>query len=520
MAILQVSRITNRKGLTENLPQLAGAELGWCLDSRRLFIGNGTLQEGAPTIGNTEILTEYSDITVLSDYTYEDVIVGYPAQTGPTPSEPVVRTVQARLDDYVSVRAFGAVGDGQTDDTVAINRALFQLYCIAGNAAVRRTLLFPAGVYRITAPIIIPTFAKLVGEGANCTIITLDSAVGPYVARYGDSLQQTGANIGNNGAVPPRNIEISSMSFTAADLTDVFLVEAAQQCYFDSVDFGGPLTENDIITGTSTDNIAGVRFASTPSATCNQITFDKCLFSGLTYGINTDQSVQSVNVSNSKFNTLYQGVVLGTGTPVNGGPQGFRVQSCIFDRVYREGIVYDDVNTCISAYNMFFNVGNDFSTSPTSSIITFGNDNNVSVSDMFERPVNATVVYARVRVTGSAASTGTLLQLGRYTRNSGRTSTLGNNQVNQTIFLVGTGLVKAFKMDYTIVRGTAIRHGTLTVSAQDGLAPLSYTEDYTENSTSGVTLSVTQVGSTIAVNYTTTNTGTAGNLTYSISNLA
>ena len=169
---------------------------------------------------------------------------------------------------------------------------------------------------------------------------------------------------------------------------------------------------------------------------------------------------------------------------------------------------------------MFFNVGNDFSTSPTSSIITFGNDNNVSVSDMFERPVNATVVYARVRVTGSAASTGTLLQLGRYTRNSGRTSTLGNNQVNQTIFLVGTGLVKAFKMDYTIVRGTAIRHGTLTVSAQDGLAPLSYTEDYTENSTSGVTLSVTQVGSTIAVNYTTTNTGTAGNLTYSISNLA
>lgn len=64
MAIVQVSRITNRKGLAENLPQLAGAELGWAIDQRRLYIGNGTLQDGAPVIGNTEILTEFSTITL------------------------------------------------------------------------------------------------------------------------------------------------------------------------------------------------------------------------------------------------------------------------------------------------------------------------------------------------------------------------------------------------------------------------------------------------------------------------
>jgi hypothetical protein len=62
VAIVQISQITNRKGLQENLPQLAGAEFGWSIDSRRLYIGNGTLQEGAPVIGNTEILTEFSDI--------------------------------------------------------------------------------------------------------------------------------------------------------------------------------------------------------------------------------------------------------------------------------------------------------------------------------------------------------------------------------------------------------------------------------------------------------------------------
>jgi hypothetical protein len=175
MAIVQVSRITNRKGLTENLPQLAGAELGWCLDSRRLFIGNGTLQEGAPVIGNTEILTEFSDITTLSNYTYEDAAVGYVVSTGPTPSDPVVRTVQAKLDDFADVRDFGAVGDGVADDTAAINRALYQLYCRQANTQIRRALYFPAGTYKVTESIIIPTYAKLVGEGADCSIIELDT---------------------------------------------------------------------------------------------------------------------------------------------------------------------------------------------------------------------------------------------------------------------------------------------------------------------------------------------------------
>ena len=70
MAIVQISRITHRKGLIENLPQLAGGEFGWALDERRLFIGNGTLAEGAPVVGNTEILTQYSDILNLSSSYY------------------------------------------------------------------------------------------------------------------------------------------------------------------------------------------------------------------------------------------------------------------------------------------------------------------------------------------------------------------------------------------------------------------------------------------------------------------
>jgi len=529
MAIVQVSRITNRKGLTENLPQLAGAELGWAIDSRRLFIGNGTLAEGAPVIGNTEILTEFSDITVLSSYTYEDIAVGYAAQTGPTPSDPVVRTVQAKLDDFADVRDFGAVGNGLADDTEAINRALYQLYCRETNTQIRRALYFPAGTYKITESLIIPTYAKLVGEGADCSIIALDtsgdiSSLSAYVARFGDSLQQTGVNIGSNGATPPRNIEISSMTFQTVPTTDVFLVEAATQCYFDSVNFRGPLTQASITSDLATDNIAGVRFDSTTALVCNQITFDKCRFTGLTYGLRTDEEITGVTMSNSMFLTLYQGINLGTGTPVNGGPTGFRAVHNMFDDIYAQGIIYEDVTLNISAYNVFYAVGNEFTSNPGTAVVTLGNDNNVSVSDMFARTDAATNVYPRVEILGGETTTGSQIQLGRYSRLTGRTYTLEDDQsAADTIFTWNVSQSKAFTMNYTIERDGLYRHGELRVvayNADESLGTLNYTDDFTENDSTGVTLSATQSGGNILVQYVTTNTGASGTLTYSISHLA
>ena len=525
MAIVQISRITNRKGLIENLPQLAGAELGWAVDTRQLFIGNGTLQEGAPIIGNTEILTEFSDITAVSNYTYKDIAVGYAAQTGPTASDPIVRTVQAKLDDFADVRDFGAVGDGSADDTAAISRALYQLYCVEANTQIRRTLYFPAGTYKITETIIIPTYAKLVGEGANCTTIYLDtssdiSSLSAYVARYGDSLQQTGVNIGNNGATAPTNIEISSMTFQTAEVTDVFLVEDATQCYFDSVNFVGPLTADDIIAAPSADNIAGVRFASTVSLVCNQITFDKCRFQGLTYGINTDQQCQSVTVSNSAFVTLYQGIVLGSGTPVNGGATGFRAVQNLFDEIYSQGILYGSVNLNVSAYNAFYDVGDQYSTNPQTPIVEFNSDNNVSISDMFARDNVDALTEPRVLVNGTTTNTGTQIQVGRYARENGKTFTLLNNQSNQTIFTTDTSTIKAYEMTYTIIRDTVVRFGTLVVTAGSVSPAVSYADEYTEDASSGITLSVTRSGTTVSVLYSSTSIGLSGTITYSLARLA
>lgn len=73
MAIVQISQIKNRRGLSEDLPQLASAELGWSIDTQELYIGNGTVEEGAPEVGNTRILTAndlpYANSAVLTDNT-------------------------------------------------------------------------------------------------------------------------------------------------------------------------------------------------------------------------------------------------------------------------------------------------------------------------------------------------------------------------------------------------------------------------------------------------------------------
>ncbi len=537
MAIVQISRITNRKGLTEDLPQLDGAEFGWCTDSRRLFIGNGTLAEGAPVIGNTEILTEFSDITVLSDYTYEDIAVGYAAQTGPTPSDPVVRTVQAKLDDFASVRDFGATGDGVTDDTAAINRALFQLYCVETNTQVRRSLYFPAGTYRVTGTIIIPTFAKLVGEGQQCTIISLQSAA-PYVARFGDSRQQIGANLGFN-ALLPQDIEISSMTFSSTVATDIFQIEAASQCWFSSVGFNGPYLEADIqnpgFQPNGADNYAAVRIASTVSAITQQITFDRCTFSNIARGIttninNVDYATQGITVSNSGFYTLYQGVALGTGVTVQGsGATGVRVIHNIFDRIFAQGVVYNNVNLNITAYNAFYDVGNSIGTgTPTSAVIIFGNDNNISVGDMFERSDLQTQTFPRIEFLGGTTTTGSGLQIGRYYRDRGRTLIMENVGSQQNLWSINADQTSGFNMNYTIVKGNNARHGTLTVAVarpEDSSLITYYTDDYTESADVGVTLAVTQVDAAgdendiVNVTYNSSVVGPLAKITYSINHL-
>ena len=107
MAIVQISRIQVRRGqknVGSGVPQLAGGEFGWAVDTRELFIGNGSVSEGSPAVGNTKILTQYDNLFSFADqYTYQKEVSTM--QTGATAMLPTARTLQEVLDEQVSVKS-------------------------------------------------------------------------------------------------------------------------------------------------------------------------------------------------------------------------------------------------------------------------------------------------------------------------------------------------------------------------------------------------------------------------------
>lgn len=532
MAIKQISRITHRKGLNENLPQLAGAELGWALDQRKLYIGNGKVAEGAPTVGNTEILTEYSDILeIAASYTYKGLEAGYAVQTGIDANNPITRTLQEKFDDFASVRDFGATGDGSTDDTAAVQRALDQLFIQRTNPRVRRSLFFPAGTYIVSSTIKIPAYAKLWGEGANSSVIKYDtsSTVDTYAFRTADSLGQVGANITNNGATVPTDIQVLNMGFETVEDQDVFLLESTTNSMFDGVMFKGPLTTAGI---SASDSEACVRVLSTTLLPVKNITLNNITTEGTGFGYYSKYDSNSVTISNSKISKHYKGIVLGSGTLPSGhsGPTGTRIQQCLFDDIHSQGIEMLSVSKNISAFNIFYDVGNQFNGSgnATSTIIHIDTANNVCFSDMFERDDADDRDFQRIDLNEEqsiATNGGLQIQLGTLAIDSGKTATLADNTSTATTFAtinlenthVDNNLAN-FKVDYSIKRNGIYRTGTMRVCG-DGSASLTYSEDYEENSASGIVLSATQSSNIVSLQYTTTNTGQASTISFSVERL-
>lgn len=79
------------------------------------------------------------------------------------------RTAQVKLQETVSVKDFGAVGDGVTDDTVAIQAAIN--YWLSVRASIPATLSFPPAIYRITGTLDFSSVGLKRGEvtGGNGT---------------------------------------------------------------------------------------------------------------------------------------------------------------------------------------------------------------------------------------------------------------------------------------------------------------------------------------------------------------
>ena len=391
MAVVQISRIQVRRGQRNQgtgLPQLASGELGWAVDSQELFIGNGAVSEGSPYVGNTKLLSEHDNLFEFANtYVYRrDLNI----QTGVSTNAPVLRTLQARLDDRVSINSFGGTGDG-SDQTVTIQRAIDQLYLNASNkgqSQARVVLHFEAGTYALTDSIRLPPYCTIQGAGADKTIFTsgnfpafktVNESSTP--GTYADDATSTTLN-------QARNISLSEFTIQSTGGTGIALVSCASS-NFTNLNLVGNYSIGDAVSGSS--NGITLEALSTAVNTKENI-FTNVNIEKFVTAVKSDNDVIDNKWINCELKTLWQGFAFGLDTilGVDGqltGPINNLIQTCKFDTIYRSAIKIVAGKENTSSSNKFYRVGNEGGTDLNIAhpVIDFTTSYNRSIGDWFER---------------------------------------------------------------------------------------------------------------------------------------
>ena len=394
MAVVQISRIQVRRGQKNQgsgIPQLAGGEFGWAVDSRELYIGNGSVAEGAPAVGNTKLITQHDDLFALANtYTY---LAGETVQTGGTPSSPVKRTLQQALDEVVSVRSFGAPGDG-TDQTVAIQRAIDQLYINSstkGTEQSRVQLHFPAGVYTITNTIYIPAFASIIGEGSDKTKFDITNNVIAFQTVNDSSTPGTYANDSSSTSLNQAR-KLHLQGFTISTISTTLPALVLQSCKMSNiadVGFKGPWTTGQTITTTN----AAIKLGSLSSIVgTQQNKFDHVMIDGFGVGLYSDDDVYNNHFHCSYWDNCGYGVMFGENSVIGSqgqvtGPCKNKISNCQFKGIDREAIKIKNGKDNFSIANNYESVGNVGGTEGNAqySVIDFEKPGNTSTEDTFSR---------------------------------------------------------------------------------------------------------------------------------------
>lgn len=226
----------------------------------------------------------------------------------------VPRTVESKLRESISVKDFGAVGNGIADDTTAIQNAI--------NAANGRPVYLPAGTYKITSGLDFNTTGlgivsglKLIGEGKYKT--TIDNASGTVAITCTSGVSNTDFQYD----VAIENLSITNSTSSANTIGILFVG------VFQSVINNVRIVDQDS---------HGLYMNSTvgDATDCSQINIFECDFSSnggwgvLIYGdpnaINSQISVDSCRIISNAlggiaYYSVIQGIIQNNAIAYNGG---------------------------------------------------------------------------------------------------------------------------------------------------------------------------------------------------------
>jgi hypothetical protein len=488
MAITQISKIQVRRGLQQDLGQLAAGEIAWAIDTQRLYIGNGSTAEGAPVAGTTEIVTNSQLASqpldlIAGAYHYEGILGGI----GVADTNTTERRYQDKFDDIINVRDFGARGTGTGDDLAALQRCINETYNRNRGGITpyptRRAIKISGGIYNISDSLKIPPHATLIGDGSSSVIIRQTSGAASSVLKTMTNLGLDPTNGDNIDFEYPKNINIIGITFQSITPIDIAHLESVSNCLFQDVNFIGPIIEPD---GTEIRNIC-VNVSSEASMSTS-IIFRDCSFNGLSYGARITNGSDGVVFDDCEFKNLYQGVNVMSGTTP---PKNIKITNSRFDTIHGSAIVGGvGASGIVSSNNVYVDVGNNYvSEAPgvaVTPIIVFQADNNYSIADTFSRSVADSSSTPRISSGGYAivsASIDDAFRLGTAYQTAGRKISLINN-TSTTIAIpnITHGII-----DYSIIRDALFRSGMIKFVTSD-TGVIRFDEEYTENSDLGITI--------------------------------
>lgn len=299
--------------------------------------------------------------------------------------------VQAKLVQTVSVKDFGATGDGITDDTVAIQNAINAVSALGG------TVYIPAGTYVCSATINLAKFVYIRGAGIRATTLKwattgdgilmsspINTSTPVNTGVYDINLQCTnGANTGGGYVdvcgtyVYLERVRVIGFKygiiFDQTELGDIYLCELQQQITAGVWLVNGsdhtPLASSNY---TNRISIKSSQFNQPATAYCivddggYAHTFDANNFNGgLSHIRNAGQL--NVNISNSEFESAAGASVVWTNTTLKSGTA---VGQSV-DIVFQNNLIIPTVGQyCLNMSNgsPLIAIGNYFGNSATAKI--------------------------------------------------------------------------------------------------------------------------------------------------------
>jgi hypothetical protein len=260
---------------------------------------------------------------------------------------PAVAAYVAAKGAIVSVKNYGAVGDGVTDDTAAVTAAFNAVRTVGGS------LYFPAGKYALAAniPVTLGANATLAVFGAGADITQLVWAAGggltinlpgeANAVHVRDMTFVTGANGTGNGLA--LNLTIGSVPWPNSPQSDVSNVTfrgtdwyAGQTHYWGScvaidrltqVSFFNVLMTGHTEAGTYTTTGFGLALTATSAVPGVVYNLDSCTFNNMGVGISYGNWIQGVAAVNCNFT----GCAIGINAPAGTGEAQLSIANSQFN---------------------------------------------------------------------------------------------------------------------------------------------------------------------------------------------